>query len=126
VLCPVPGKKYPGAGSGEHEREILPFRVFLSAAGCLRPERWNDPAHAVTLKKLEGFCGSLQLNEEDEVHEAMSLLMMAMQGFSSTIKAVQRDLAGRCKGNSKTLNLDLFYTAMFFVQGWDSSTTLNL
>ena len=125
MLCPVPGKKYPGAGSEDHEREILPFRVFLAAAGCLRSERWKDPTHAATLKKLEGFCGSLQLNEEDEVHEAMSLLMMAMQGFSSTIKAVQRDLAGRCKGNNKTLNLDLFYTAMTFVQGWDSSTTLN-
>jgi hypothetical protein len=125
VLCPVPGKKYPGAGSREHEREILPLRVFLAAAGCLRQEKRDDPTHAVTLKKLETFCGSLQLDEEDKVHEAMSLLMMALQGFSGTIKAVQQDLAYRCNGNNKTLNLDMFYTAMAFIKHWDSSTTLK-
>jgi hypothetical protein len=125
ALCPIPGEKYPGAGSGEHEREILPLRVFLGAAGCLRKERWEDQRYAATLKKLESLCGSLELNEEDKVHEAMSLLMMALQGFSATMKAVQRDLAKRCEGDSGSLNLDAFYAAMAFVKGWDSATTFK-
>ena len=121
----MPGKTYPGAGSGEHEREILRLRVFLSAAGCLRSACWRDPTRAATLKMLETMCGSLKLNDEDKVHEAMSLLMMAKQGFSGTIKAVQRDLANRCEGHSGTLNLEMFYTAMAFVTGWESATTLK-
>ena len=125
ALCPIPGEEYPGAGSGEHEREILPLRVFLGAAGCLRKERWHDPRYAATLEKLESLCGSLELNEEDKVHEAMSLLMMALQGFSATIKAVQRDLAKRCEGGSGSLNLDKFYESMAFVKGWDSATTFR-
>ena len=123
VLCPDPGKEYPGAGSGENEREILPFRVFLSAAGCLLPKRWNDPTFAATLKKLTTMCGSLELNDVDKVHEAMILLMMAKQGFSRTIKAVQRDLARRCEGHSGGKNLEMFYTAMNFVKGWSPQTT---
>jgi hypothetical protein len=51
--------------------------------------------------------------------------MMAQQGFSGTIKKVQRDLADRCKGNKKTLNLDMFYTAMREINGWEPSTTLK-
>ena len=125
ALCPVPGKEYPGAGSGEREREIRPLKVFLKAAGCLRPERWADPTCAATLKKLEAVCGPLELNEEDKVHEAMSLLMMAKQSFSATIKAVKCDLAKRCEGDSGSLNLDMLYEAMAFVKGWDSATTLK-
>ena len=121
----MPGKTYPGAGSGEHEREIIRLQVFLSAAGCLRSACWSDPTRAATLKKLETMCGPLELTDEDKVHEAMSLLMMAKQGFSGTIKAVQRDLANRCEDHSGTLNLEMFYTSMAFVTGWESATTLK-
>ena len=109
----------------EHEREIIRLQVFLSAAGCLRSACWSDPTRAATLKKLETMCGPLELNDEDKVHEAMSLLMMAKQGFSGTIKAVQRDLANRCEGHNGTLNLEMFYTSMAFVTGWESATTLK-
>lgn len=126
VLCPDPQKEYPGAGGGKGKREILPLRVFLSAAGCLTEERWADTTHAATLKKLEALCGgsgSLKLTAEDEVNEAMRLLLMARQGFSSTIRRVQRDLVKRCNSDSTSMNMENFYESMKFVVGWESYGT---
>ena len=35
VLFPKAGKIYPGMGTGKGKHELPPFRVYLSAAGCL-------------------------------------------------------------------------------------------
>ena len=84
VLCPRSGKRYPGAGTSKGEREILPFRVFLSVAGCLDDDQRQrfEPV----LKELVILCGPLELDEEDKVNEALRLLRFAVSRSSSMIR----------------------------------------
>ena len=46
----------------------MPFRVYLSAAGCLDEDKWKDPELAAVLREIKEICGSLDLTPEDQVH----------------------------------------------------------
>ena len=158
VLCPQPGKIYPGAGTGEGKRVLLPLRVLLSAAQCLvdyqRPvtvtsdgkagneEAGNEKAadrevgdekvshetelnrgkFASVLDELEILCGPLTLNEEDEVDEAVCLLMMAREGLATTLSNVQRDMQAEVEGGG-TKNMELLFKCMEAKKGWPEKFT---
>ena len=135
VLCPEPGKTYPGTSEGG--RKLPPLRVFLSAAGCLEGYTPNvtevgdekagdqDVGHdqgsndtelnggkfASVLRELEKTCGALTLSEEDKVDEALCLLMMARPGFSTTVARVQERMQAKVQGGD-IMNMELFFECM--------------
>jgi len=121
VLRPDLRNSYPGAGSGKRQREILPFRIFLSATGCLTPERFSDRRYSLTLSQLQTICGPLDLSEEDRVHEAMVLLMMSNRGFSKTIRRLQKRLEQVREG--APLTMEMLFRAMTDLMGWDCENT---
>jgi hypothetical protein len=66
VLKPEESDNFPGAAiHGRGGREMLPFRVLLSAAGCL--EKKKDDHSEKILDILTEECGSLVLTDEDKV-----------------------------------------------------------
>lgn len=122
ALNPDPKKKYPGAGDEDGQRRILPFRVYMSAAGCLDRDKWEDENLKEVLLKFQSECGSLELSERDKVHEAQVLLIMAVQGFAQTIEEVERVLKEQ-EARGKPVNMDAFFDAMEKVRGWKPEVT---
>jgi len=62
------GDSYFKPAEDRHQREIVLFRVFLSAAGCLDEEKWKDPELKAVLVQIKEICGPLDLTPEDQVH----------------------------------------------------------
>ena len=62
------GDSYFKPAEDRHQREIVLFRVFLSAAGCLDEEKWEDPELKAVLVQIKEICGPLDLTPEDQVH----------------------------------------------------------
>jgi len=122
ALNPDPQKTYPGAGDGHGEREIVPLRVFLSAAGCLNSEKWEQEEPRSVLLKIQGICGSLELTEEDKVREALVLLMQALQGFAKTAKEVLLSLR-KHQIRGKAVSMGTLFVAVKKVKGWSRGTT---
>ena len=147
VLCPEPGKTYPGTSEGG--RKLPPLRVFLSAAGCLedytptvteagdekasvadqvrieeasKETELNRGKFASVLDELEILCGPPTLNEEDEVDEAVCLLMMAREGLATTLSNVQRDMQAEVEGGG-TKNMELLFKCMEAKKGWPEKFT---
>jgi len=122
ALKPNPQKLYPGAGEGHDKREMVRFRVYLSAAGCLDDDKWQDEEWRDVLLKIRDECGSLELTEEDKVREAMVLIMQALQGFSTTITKVQRSLrAHAAKGRPVTMAM--LFDVLGEEKGWSRAVT---
>ena len=119
ALYPDPQKTYPGAGDEDGQRQILPFRVYLSATCCLDTDKWENEELKEVLLKIESLCGSLELSERDKVHEAQVLLLMAVQGFAQTIEEVQRVL----KEQGKPVTMVSFFDAVEEVRGWRPKIT---
>ena len=61
------GDSYFKPAEDRHQREIVLFRVFLSAAGCLDEEKWKDPELKAVLDQIKKICGTLDLTPEDQV-----------------------------------------------------------
>ena len=61
------GDSYFKPAEDRHQREIVLFRVFLSAAGCLDEEKWKDPELKAVLVQIKEICGPLDLTPEDQV-----------------------------------------------------------
>jgi WD40 repeat protein/ankyrin repeat protein len=123
ALSPDPLKTYPGAGDGHGEREVLPFRVYLAATGCLDKAKWEDDDLQEVLLKIQDLCGgSLELTEQDRVREAQVLLMNALQGFAKTVKQVQL-LVREQEKQGKPVSMDTFFAAVEAVRGWKRNTT---
>ena len=62
------GDSYFKPAEDRHQREIVLFPVFLSAAGCLDEEKWKDPELKAVLDQIKKICGTLDLTPEDQVH----------------------------------------------------------
>ena len=61
------GDSYFKPAENRHQREIVPFRVYLSAAGCLDEDKWKDPELETVLLEIKEICGPLDLTPEDQV-----------------------------------------------------------
>ena len=61
------GDSYFKPAENRHQREIVPFRVYLSAAGCLDEDKWKDPELETVLLEIKEICGPLDLTPEDKV-----------------------------------------------------------
>jgi len=61
------GDSYFKPAEDRHQREIVLFPVFLSAAGCLDEEKWKDPELKAVLDQIKKICGTLDLTPEDQV-----------------------------------------------------------
>ena len=61
------GDSYFKPAEDRHQREIVPFRVYLSAAGCLDEDKWKDPELETVLLEIKEICGPLDLTPEDKV-----------------------------------------------------------
>ena len=61
------GDSYFKPAENRHQREIVPFRVYLSAAGCLDKDKWTHPELKAVLLEIEEICGPLDLTPEDQV-----------------------------------------------------------
>ena len=122
VMNPDPRKTYPGAGDGPGLREILPLRIFLSATGCLDRCKWEDEELRPVLYRIQELCCvSLELSKQDKVHEALVLLMMALQGFASTAKQVKRSLK-ELEATGAPLSMPLLFEALQKARGWSQAT----
>ena len=62
------GDSYFKPAEDRHQREIVRFQVYLSAAGCLDEDKWKDPELAAVLREIKEICGPLDLTPEDQVH----------------------------------------------------------
>jgi hypothetical protein len=123
VMNPDPRKTYPGAGDGPGLREILPLRIYLSATGCLDPCKWEDEELKPVLYQIQDLCGgSLELSEQDRVHEALVMLMMALQGFASTAKQVKRSLK-ELEATGAPVSMAMLFEAVHKARGWSQATT---
>ena len=56
------GDSYFKPAENRHQREIVPFRVYLSAAGCLDEDKWKDPELETVLLEIKEICGPLDLD----------------------------------------------------------------
>ena len=77
------GDSYFKPAEDRHQREIVLFPVFLSAAGCLDEEKWKDPELKAVLVQIQEICGTLDLTPEDQVRiHAHILALYAPPPFS--------------------------------------------
>ena len=76
------GDSYFKPAEDRHQREIVLFRVFLSAAGCLDEEKWKDPELKAVLLQIKEICGALDLTPEDQVRIHAHILALPPPVFS--------------------------------------------
>ena len=62
------GTSYFKPAEDRHQREIVPFRIYLSAAGCLDKDKGKQSDLAAVLREINAICGPLDLTPEDQVH----------------------------------------------------------
>ena len=76
------GDSYFKPAENRHQREIVPFRVYLSAAGCLDEDKWKDPELETVLLEIKEICGPLDLTPEDQVRIHAHILALYTLPFA--------------------------------------------
>ena len=99
------------------------MKILLSSTGCLTKKRWESEVHRPTLERLERELGSLKMSAEEEVSEAMVLLMQANEGFSNTIKKVQEWLRSEAERPGRQTDMGMLFDALTAINGCDRAAT---
>jgi len=64
----------------------------------------------LAFQELEALCGTLVLDEENKVKEALCPLMMAHQGLAKMVRTVRKDVYKRVV-NGVIVNMELLFTS---------------